>query len=368
MKHGQIEIQFNWIFVVVVGVIFLLFFFGIITSQTNDSEDRISISLSRNFQTILATTGQKDDTFKEYNVPPTELTFVCNTTEDLYHYNLGRFKAKDTKHDVLFSPPRLSSRTLYTWTAEWNMPFSISTFLYVSNDKQVYVFTPDGVSFESSSSDFLELYESFPTNMTVFLRNTTVDVKPSLNVDMFTYIFFKDQLPANQDDLLLVDEDATIVIIDNTIAGCDLFDCGYIYLIPVEEFSYEKNLVNYLSTTGANYRTTYAGKASFFGAIFSQNVPRYECEMQKAYNRLRNLAALQEYRIQALINDVSSTCATHLGKDPGVPGPLQSVANIKAIAQNGFVASDAPTLHSYANQLQLRNDALAILGNCPPIY
>ena len=102
-KRAQVEIQFNWIFVIIAGSVLLGFFFMMIASQSSVSEQKISVSLARNFKTILDATAQKSGTFKEYQFPSTlDIEFECDEVSNLHNYKLNDLKAGDIKYDIIF--------------------------------------------------------------------------------------------------------------------------------------------------------------------------------------------------------------------------------------------------------------------------
>ena len=139
-KRGAIEVQFNWIFVIIVGAVILLFFFAIINNQSKTTEDRISISQSKYFETVITSTGQKVGTLKEYQIPGLKISFECDSGANLYSYSVQNLPARDTKYDVIFTQEELIGNNIQTWTQSWDLPFAVGTFLYITNSKQGYIF------------------------------------------------------------------------------------------------------------------------------------------------------------------------------------------------------------------------------------
>ena len=56
-KRAAIEVQFNWIFILIIGGIILMFFFGIVKSQKTVSEKKISGTVRRDMRAILTGSG-----------------------------------------------------------------------------------------------------------------------------------------------------------------------------------------------------------------------------------------------------------------------------------------------------------------------
>ena len=51
-QKAQLAISFNWIFVIIVGAVFLTFFFSLISSQAKTSDQKVSATIAKQFQTI----------------------------------------------------------------------------------------------------------------------------------------------------------------------------------------------------------------------------------------------------------------------------------------------------------------------------
>jgi len=56
-KKGVIEVQFNWIFILIIGAIILFFFFSIVKTQKTVSEKKISTTVRRDIRAILTGAG-----------------------------------------------------------------------------------------------------------------------------------------------------------------------------------------------------------------------------------------------------------------------------------------------------------------------
>ena len=120
-KKAQIDMQFNWIFVIIIGAVLLGFFFTAIMSASKSSDQKISVSLAKHFETIIFSAGQKSGTLKTYQTPPVTLHFTCDDGQGLYNYYVGDLKARDTKYDLIFAPDSLTGNSVITWTQKWKV-------------------------------------------------------------------------------------------------------------------------------------------------------------------------------------------------------------------------------------------------------
>jgi len=111
MQHNkaQLELQFNWIFVLIVGAILLTFFFTLIGGQSKSNEEIIAINFAERMKTILDASEQQPGTIKLYErLPPLSLTFTCDSSEDVYNYVIRGADSVDTKYNLFFSPRELN--------------------------------------------------------------------------------------------------------------------------------------------------------------------------------------------------------------------------------------------------------------------
>ena len=266
-KQAQIHLQFSWIFVIVVGAILLGFFFSLSTTQTNVAETSITVSVARQIDTILTTTGQKDGTFKEYDsFPERELEFFCNEHEGLYHYEIGGTRVGSTQHDIVFTPKRFMTNSLQTWTLEWKIPYSVATFMYVIPKDHAFVFFDDG------SRRFRSLYEAFPTNMThIVVNSSTISttLESEANYNSYTYVIPNS---VSEMDINGVIGDQSHVV-NITPMTSSLFDYGNVTFYTGDEF-----------TSGDDGDTSfYIGKASMFQirknsmiALWTKHIQNYD--------------------------------------------------------------------------------------------
>ncbi len=369
-KKGQLQIQFAWIFIIIVGVALLLFLFSIISSQAKTSDQKISISLAKHFETILTTTGQESGTIKEYVVPLAEVEFTCDDQEGLYGFSVNDIAARSTKYDIIFSPKNLNSHTVYTWTQEWMAPYSVATFLYVTSNKHAYVFL------NSTSSFSKEIRTYFPKNFTqieMYIDGTQLKNEPSkdLNYDHVTYVFTQDQIVKLKNAAFNpLEKDATILIISKGSSISSIFSYGSAYYIDYIDFE-NLNTPPYtleLTSLPPSKKTAYLGKAGLYGAIFSETKSSYECTMNKALFRYELLTLLQQEKINASSTEISVYCKQPLGLLPGSPGAKQSLDQILVEIAKGVSYVPFEKLWDLQKELDTKNKALSVEGNCPLIY
>jgi hypothetical protein len=292
-KKAQIHMQFNWIFVIIVGAILIAFFFSAIKSGAKSSEQKISVSLAKHFDTILFTTGQTPGTLKMYDTPQVSLTFTCDDEEGLYNYKVGDLKVRDTKYDIIFAPKELTGKSIITWTQKWKVPFSVGTFMYVTNKRHLFIINKG----QNPSHHKQQLLEEFPQNISLYLVDDNNPFPSSeINYDQYTYIFLADELNDIDFHDIISDNNKRTTIVVIQPAKNDLFTYGDVFIMSPKEFkgfsinayppedligqsqiSSQQNQQLLTSTTPRRTNSRrelihsgYLGKASLFGAVLVQ--------------------------------------------------------------------------------------------------
>ena len=142
-KRGAIEVQFNWVFVLIVGAMILLFFTTAIMRQKDISEAKIAATILTDLETI--TTGAKvsRSTFQIINVPDTKIKFSCD--DCLCKFSIGD-NSKPFRDKVIFAPEYIKGRQVLAWTQEFSMPFRVSNLLYLTSPQLRYIIRASGSS------------------------------------------------------------------------------------------------------------------------------------------------------------------------------------------------------------------------------
>lgn len=404
---AQIQIQFNWVFVLIVGSIFLIFFFALINNQSKTSDDRISISQSKLLETIISATGQKDDTLKEYELPrDLTIEFACKERGNEYFYSVNGFPTRDTKYDLLFTRDSLQGRYLQTWTQQWEVPFRAGTLLFITNSQQGFIFYNISPLRGGPTTSRLEaLYGSFPSDLSseVISGDTYEfeDVKDR-NYESNTFVFIAGEEPLLGD----IEEvkNPRIVLIRPGGGLQEFFEYGTIYFFTEEQYDkfytglqefyddHEQGETGYKQALDEFYKqqryvsqsSSYLGKASLYGALFSQDKDSYDCNMQKAYKRLQSITQMYYIRVDAFTSpdsDLRDKCKRALGfTDEQIVdengdinlGSSLYPHNRLYILYNYLLADGTPEnielVHKYLFELEENNKAIATISRCPIIY
>jgi len=392
-RKGQLSMSFNWIFVLIIGAVLLGFFFTAISSGSKSSEQKISISLTKHFETIIFSSGQKPGVLKTYVTPEVELSFFCNDNEGFYNYMVGDLKARDTKYDILFTPKTLLGDSIITWTQSWQMPYTVATVMYITNKDHMFVFEKTG---DPAPRHFTDLVENFANNVTTYIidEDHSASSVPK-GYDHYTYVLFNDSSILSS-QFIQESSDTLVDIVFVNPALNDVFAYGDVFFlkpenmnsfnlnrfdlvsdddptvnigISLEELGEELTFNSRISPGFLKGQSAYIGGASLYGAIFSGSQNLYECNMNKARHRLFLQTTLQINKLEIIGPAVSSNCRQLLGLDPSLPGPKGTLLEIENMVEgDSFPFRKIPQLKSWGVTLQNQNDELSISGTCPTVY
>ena len=358
--RAQLEIQFNWIFVLIAGGVILIMFFGVTRSLQQGSEAQVQVDVSSDLRTTLVgvKVGRSSTTIP---VPPVGLTLDCDglkvgTTQGLL---LG----------PTFGPRRLRGTSIMAWSHDWDIPMRVENFLYLSSPQVKYIFI------RNPGAEFLvdELVGSLPPIDTEVVDSCEdLDaLNPSSQFDLHVIQFDmrgSDEDPALPDaspvdDLCAIPkkfysqnrEVVETYIQPDTSAPADLEEAmhaGYVFLRDQDGF-----LVH----------SAYLGDATVYGALFSAGPQLFSCMNVKAFENAGIVLENTKRRLETIFNE-------------GLPAGSSCLDAYQSILTNELVhlqddidgllaGQDIPaqTVFQDRDALERQNSQLQFLS-CPTIY
>ena len=364
-KRGAIEVQFNWIFILIAGIVILGFFLSIVNKQKHIAEDQVSASIRINLGAVLTGTSAASATASRINIPNIDIIYDCDG------YIVGRADAIRTK--TSFAPSLVKGPVIISWTRDWHMPFRVTNFLYITSPFVKYIFVNDSAGVAE------HIYNALP-NRTImdqgevkaFFSKELVDFNKineikDQNHYKIRFIFFEDG-PENADiDGLfggLKNKDITAVKIHaNDISKLD----------GVGELTfYTKKLGKFTEIWGAS-ESAYIGEASVFGAIFADDPETYNCNMQRAFNTfklvntiyLEKVKELKEYYQNDPMADPNDCQTPYINARDYLEMLDTKIPDVKlGYTGSGQISS---WILSPADQLDQHNED-ALYRSCPAIY
>lgn len=325
MRKGQLAVQFNWIFVFIIGAVILIFFLTVVKNQTKEADYELAGDIIKNLETVIKSSELSAGSVKTIKIPNVKINFICE--EGLSKYDIGGYISHDIPYDIIFSQKELRGRALISWTLSWDVPFRIAFFQYLTTKRAQYIIIND------TNGDLAEeLFEMLPSNMTKIIVESSATIVDN-NYDYYKIINFEGTpLPS----------EPAFEVHNLTLSTTD-FNSG-IMIFDGEEL-------------------TILNKETLFGAIFAHDVGFYNCTMNKAFKRLGTLMNLNYERVHNLSLEAGerasiSTCqATYELAET-------YIQNINDSARS----SDASTIRENARYLKTANERLIRGRNCPLIY
>lgn len=268
-KRGAIEIQFNWILVLVVGAAIIIIFMSFISKQQGISDASANILAANTLNAILHGYGNTDIS-DSLEVPESKINFNCNS-----FYINGIQKQSAALN--LFSPAYLETNKLHLLSFMWNMPYRITNFAYVTSPEIRYIFI--------GNSEFArKMFEKVRGKIRAD-GFTNAQAIQDENDDIIRIIFFG-QEPEMPENLKAAKNPITSLRVDGDEGN------GAIEFFELVDGNFEPR--------GESY---YIGEASLFGAIFSDDINRYNCVMEKAFNKLNIISQIYQERVNNITQE-----------------------------------------------------------------
>lgn len=310
-KKAQIELTFNWVYILIAGTVILLFFVGLVARQKQVSEEKLSGEVVEVMSSILAGAGVSEKTknfIDASGLADYTLYFQCLD-------GVGEFGIKDrpartqNSIDPIFAPKEVRSSRIVTWSLPYTMPFKVMDFLFIIPSNVKYYVMGNDADFVN---EFLNSTEGIERAFVSELQQ----IEPEENLQV-----------------RIVDTSGTI------IPGSS---------VPTQLQAFDDVEVSAVAFTGANQVDFYQKESSAwrkmnqkpvrvislpgerdaakYAAIFAADDQMYRCNMDKTFTRLELLTKIyggEEIaygeaggKIGELINyyntDISSDCRGHL--------------------------------------------------------
>ncbi len=350
-KKSQISIQFNWMLVLIVGGIILVFFIGVVQKQSEVSEESISGTIQTDLQAILNSAYVSTATSSIIEIPNREIAFSCEG------FKIGNQFA--AKFPYAFAPDLIKSdrNTISVFAYDWSVPYRVTNFLYVTSPDVRYIIDDDGSTdlddklFEILPPKYIE--KDGQSNLFMNKQQTTSPYSDTNNYKVKVIYFNTGSFSPGSVFGKTKEKDISALSINPDISCVgneeEILDC----FGDVVFFNYDGS--SWASTT-----TDYIGKASLFAAIFSENLEIYECGMNNAFGRLKNITKIYESRTTDLKDFYASSHDCYgLYEDDILP----LLTGISSAASS----KNYQNLYTSADLLETNNDVI-LANSCYTVY
>lgn len=275
-KKAAIDVQFNWIFVLIIGALILVFFISVMKTSEKSATKSTYQSITLDLKNLFTQTELDVRNSRTIKLPNIIMNFECDefTVEKSSSY-------QEIKYKTIFSPNKIKGRELLTYTNTYNIPYPVDYFVYMTSNQVRY----DFVDCTVSGCDTLkkELISMLPVNSTIL--NVKTDFSNVKNDNYYKERFIFIGTEPSSEDLSnlekLNDKDVTaIYIIDSNLKYGKFF-------------YYEKNGKNFIKLSTQH---SYLGKEMLAGAVISDS-ELYDCNVKKSLSKFKILTYLYSNRL-----------------------------------------------------------------------
>ncbi len=365
LKKRGFELQFNWIFVLIGGAIFLGFFIALIRNFDAGETQQTTQESTQELDSYLKISSAVSDTQKIVEFKSNkQITFSCMDNVSEYYVE-GSIKSARYDYNAVFSPTELRSNELIIRTQVFESPFKVMPLVYVTDKRIEYVFVgtspvmsllynsmPAGVIKNTiSKSDLPWKLTDYPDNnydhVVFILNDTDAETLPGLALSNFNNARSK----------------VFAVVIStegNRIDYGSLIFYSYISNAFVSEGS-----VPFLENSLGQQKSVF-----ILGGIISHDKEIYECNLMKAMKRMILMAQLHDLRLEAYNQHYGSINYDYSFYDckdyyTGARGNLSALTYSE---EPVLTAANFRDMRLAINNIENINRLIMIYGDCARIY
>ncbi|MEK6916329.1 MAG: hypothetical protein AABW92_01165 [Nanoarchaeota archaeon] len=339
LKKAEISLQFNWIYIIVVGSIILISGFAVVSNIKKTSINELILDLKLYLDTIINDIQLDKESEHTVMLPDIEIEFECNS-----------FSIKDSEYssislldNILFSP-NIIKRTLLGYSLHWNIPFTTEFFSYITSPNVKYAFL--------DSEHSRTLMDILPNNTNKELAAQYKDYNEEKNYKV-RYINFGN-LPQDFSfgDFRYIDDGDVSILKINIIENEDSFPDS------IGKITYYKKEDNSLRNIG---EINFLDKATLMASIYSEIPEIYNCNLEKSFKKLNIMATIKMDKLTEYSNN------PHLSSCP-YEQAIDNLNNMILLTSNVKTDQNYVTqVYDLSKSIEKENKLLQRLS-CPQIY
>ena len=160
MKKAQIQITFNWLYVLIAGAVILIFFLSIVVKQKAVSDEHLAaevIGLIDSIFTGASVAEKTKQTVETGGISDYTLNFECYEGVTDFGFKESGTR-KTNSYQPIFSPKEIKTSRLLLWSFPFNFPYKVVDFLFISSSNTKYVLVGADSAFET---DFINAAGGF---------------------------------------------------------------------------------------------------------------------------------------------------------------------------------------------------------------
>ncbi|MFH0874586.1 MAG: hypothetical protein V1859_01520 [archaeon] len=339
-KGVVIELQFNWIFVLIVSALTLVLTVGIIAAISRSSNEKLANVAVNYFKEIFA--NIQKSTNREYKLSLEGLSLSVDSEKDF----CSKFSVKGSSLEgesiasIPFFSPASINEELLSYSLSWNIPFRANYFLYATGPDVAYVFVTAG------GDETSVLFDNSPKGIS--------KIKVQAGAGFVNSNFKSIRFISNSD----------ISVIDQSVSRLNDKQVSFIKIeSAANKVKYHIKSGNVFALEAESY---YFDTPSLLAAIYSDNAGSYECNMLKAVKRLGYEAQIVKARIAPIIAGYYDKCNSLEQKYHDAEALLDEITPL-TVGADSLSASLVSELRAKSDALSAINNDINELG-CPTIY
>ncbi|MBN2567191.1 hypothetical protein JXB02_03860 [Candidatus Woesearchaeota archaeon] len=349
-KRGIIEVQFNWVFTIIIGALLLVFFISIVNKQRQGADLTVSSIILSDLNSILVGSKVSTGTLRLVQFPEATLGFSC----DEYYVN---GIPKQIKERTIFAPDSIKGESLLVWAEDWGLPFKVTNFLYVTSPEVRYVIYNLG----GGSVLARELNETLPAEITkevVTDLNDLYNLPDQNNYKVRIVLFgYGDSVPPIPTDLMNSMPDGELTVINITVTSSPETS-------PLDGYG----RIDWWEKEGTGFAlrgsSPFIRKESVHAAVIAEDFETYECIMEKSFQHA-NLVA------QVYLNRSDTLRIWHQDHPPlrcaGYHDTARTALNAIIANTESYTSTSVSDVFTQIQSLNENNDLLE-LYSCSLIY
>ncbi|MBT3408895.1 hypothetical protein HN415_09530 [Candidatus Woesearchaeota archaeon] len=365
-KKSMIEIQFNWIFILIVGVLILLFFIGLTNWYKENEMRENSNNVKFMLQTVMTGASINSRTASPIEIPKIEIDFNCDPNECGREGCSSEFTfsktgvSQDTSMDIIFSPKKIESDFMYVWSLDWNEPYKVSNFLYLSSPALKYYLV-----YKDGYPNSKKLAEKVFSKMS---DNTLIKMK-LIEDDEFEHIKYNNEYLVRL--IRFYEGPGENFGIDASPSMLKEKKWDVVYITGDEEsgtihYSRWSLTDNKNREKDPNKKTDYVGLSSLIGAIFTEDYDTYLCNMKKAYTKFKTVNEIYSIRSEKLLNTYIGDNKCEFLYGASLQTSFTNIENSLSNV-NDIDNSDINVLLNSIEEIKSSNSD-TVMKTCPRIY
>lgn len=351
-KRAEVEIQFNWLYMLIAGAVILIFFINLSGKYKERSEFELSEFILSELSMISSSSQMSSDTKSRIDVPGLDINLRC------YSDTCGP-SGCDTSFDFknqgvnppawffvepVFSPWNIRGDHLITWSLDWNVPYKVSSFLYLTGDDYKYVLIHNDVNSRSVAED---VYRLFSENEFVELELVSEADVPTIEYggeSLVKFIFF--YVPGE-------------VMPSDSIRKSDKFDM-MIVQGNLDEGDVRFSVINASGVLTPGPAHKYYGAPMLIGALYSSDADMYLCNQHKAFIKYEKVNTIFYHKAQELETRFLGSSRNCDIQYSAAKGHIIAINNSVKIKSFNSIESEISSLEGLNRQL--------LINGCPRLY